>query len=389
MALRFPQPSAQPEPFIAQLLGLEAPEMDEFEPQQFQASPFEGFLERFAGGLGQMEAPRGFGESFLSGLAGSLAGQGRQVAQARQKFEAGQELRRREFAESAAKATADYRRERSDALKDLSKRQSEERKERQKFEREHPAVTEEMLAATPWLRRVYRAGDRLDPEVARLVKPEVFAPRQAERERMVSVVGEDGKAVYVPESQAAGRTPAGARENKPPSAGEREQLTTDADLLKQVGNIRASFQRRFTGPVGGRVGGAKRAVGLSPKEESAFRGRVAALRNQVLKARSGGAVTEGEAQRLLEEMPIPNDPDFLVKLDTFENLVRNIAEARREIMSGTGVDLSRIPALPVASAADQPDAQVAARRGSAASRVPTASGVRAVRGPDGKLVKAR
>lgn len=150
------------------------------------------------------------------------------------------------------------------------------------------------------------------------------------------------------EGAAKGYVPTNIRETRVPNASEREQLAADVGLLNQVNRVRDAFKPEFVGLVAGRVGAVEQAIGTTQKGEAGFRGQVSAIRNQILKMRSGGAVTDGEAARLLEELPVVNDPPstFRAKLDEFENTFRTLAVTRREIFTGTGVDVSKITALP-------------------------------------------
>lgn len=353
------------------MLGLESPTLEpEADPEEFDPGGWFGaFLERLGAGYqGSQVAPTGFGTGLLQGLMGGLAGQGQQIAKRRATFEAGQEKRAKERGAANLKATEDYRSERSRRLQEAGRELRSERERRTVYERDFLPVPDD---APAWVRRVADSEGRVPRSVlVEALKPENTAQaerdrRAADKERIVAIEGADGRPVYVRESEALGKVPASPRERvtlKPPSAAERGDLITDADILSQVGRIRDAYHPGFVGPVSGRVGGISQATGipvpLRRGGEATFRSRVAALRNQILKARSGGAVTEGEASRLLEELPIPSDPSgvFERKLDNFESTYRNIAQTRRDVLGSTGVDLSRMPPLPRqrVQPADQP-----------------------------------
>ena len=155
---------------IDQSLGIEAPQFAEYDPEEeFQASPFERFLERFAAGGLPLRRPRGFGANLLAGFAGGLGGAGSRVAGARQKFEARQEQRRKEADVQRIKATEEYRKERGTALRELSKSQRDERRQTQEYERDNPLVTPELKERYPAIARIPE-GERLDSETWRKVK---------------------------------------------------------------------------------------------------------------------------------------------------------------------------------------------------------------------------
>lgn len=172
-------------------------------------------------------------------------------------------------------------------------------------------------------------------------------PKEAD---LTPVTGPDGVVRWGPKVKGQPiPPPVTTRQTRQPTGGERLQLSGDIGILESVNNIRTTFSPKFVGPLKGRVGGVQQKTGLGlDKGEGQFRSTVAGLRNTVLKLRSGGAVTDGEAARLLEEIPVVTDPSevFKDKLNQFEHVYRTVASAHRDIISGTGVDLSKIPALP-------------------------------------------
>jgi len=178
------------------------------------------------------------------------------------------------------------------------------------------------------------------------------AGKRAPETGLVQIEGPNGP-MYVRQPTAVGQSPPAKAEPseklKPPTAAERGDLIYDVGLLKQLGDVRSGFRPEYVGPGIGLARGLARKGGMiRGRQEGAFRASLAGIRNQILKMRSGGAVTPGEAQRLLDELPTENDEatNFMSKLDQFEESARYIANTRRETMSSTGVDLSRLPALP-------------------------------------------
>jgi len=180
---------------------------------------------------------------------------------------------------------------------------------------------------------------------------EIAARGSAKAEPLVIVEGPTGPE-YVPRSEAVGRkatTPSATR-GKIPTAGEREALVGDLAIIKQLGDTRTYFKPEFTGPVtGGLTGSLTQAIGIGRRPgEGRFRAALAGIRNQILKLRSGAAITTAEAQRLLEELPTPDNPPdtFNDKLDQFEETFREIAQNRRDVMAETGVDVEKLRPLP-------------------------------------------
>ena len=260
----------------------------------------------------------------------------------------------------------DYDRRRAEAMarhkEATGKRESEVKDQREgvrraasdlaKWRTESGVITDEMVPFAGGR----KAGDRVpistfnaamnDLNKSKEPKP----PKEADQGPWVTVQTPAGpKLMRAAQAAARGFVPTSPRETRTPNASEREQLTADFGLLDQIGRVRQSFRPDFVGPLAGRQSGVKQRVGLPLRAgETGFRSALAAIRNQVLKLRSGGAVTDGEAARLLEELPTAeNTPaDFEAKINEFERTYRTIATARRENMSGTGLDLSRIPPLP-------------------------------------------
>lgn len=328
-------------------LGLAPPQLEpDYQPQEFQTTPWQRVLEGLSGV--QPQQPRGFGESFLSGLTGQLGAQGQRIGTARQRFDARQEERRRSTDERRRKSSEEYRQERASRLKEVSKSQSDERRRVADYERDNPQLTPDMLAAAPWLSRVASPDGRV-PRSALITAAK---PEPQPRETGVVAIDTPNGPRYVRPSQAVGQPPQskpqGAEKLKPPTASERGDLIYDIGLLKQLGDVRTGLSDQFVGPGKGLVGKGLQMAGGMSKKESGFRASLSSIRNQILKMRSGGAVTPGEAQRLLDELPTIDDPPraFRSKLDQFEDTARFVANSRRETMSSTGVDLSKLPPLP-------------------------------------------
>jgi len=163
----YPDP-VQIETMIDRLLGIEPPDIPEDVPEEeFPTTGLERFQERL-GGL-SLPPPRNFGQGLAAGLLGSFAGRGRQIAGARQKFEARQEKRRVETDEARRRSTAEYRKERGEALRRVSGEQRTERTKAAEYERDNPLVTPELKAAYPALSRIPE-GQRLDAATWREVQ---------------------------------------------------------------------------------------------------------------------------------------------------------------------------------------------------------------------------
>lgn len=314
-------------------------------PGPAPVAPAPGFLDRLGAGLANLQAgPAGrggdaFGANLIAGFGQSFGG-GRVAARdAALKAQMDEYERKKAMAATEGHVRlkaldTDYQ-TRGEKAKEAARNMAAWRKEKRDYEK---AEEDRKIAERKEARRVFES-DR-----------DFNARKREGSGRMIAIETPEGPR-YVREGEAVGKTPAkGSREgNRPPASAEREHLTGDIDLLRQINDVRAAYKPEFVGPYAGGVRGAVTSrIGGQSQAEAKFRGRVSAIRNQILKLRSGGAVTDGEAQRLLEELMVVNDPSgsFESKMDNFEDLVRNMATTRREVFQGTGIDLSRIPSLP-------------------------------------------
>lgn len=122
-------------------------------------------------------------------------------------------------------------------------------------------------------------------------------------------------------------------------AGSIEKIADMRNFVGILDDIEKSHKPAFTGPISGRLGAVAQTTGIgATKKETAFRTRVASLRNQVLHLRSGAAITPSEAERLLEELPTSTDPStvFLSKLKTARTLMRQFAKTRTQALAEFG-----------------------------------------------------
>ncbi len=219
-----PVSSPTTDEMIDRLLGIAAPETPEDVPEgDFEATGWQRFLEGFRQPQGR---PRGFGQSFLSGLTGSLADQGSRIADKRQRFEAQQERRRVATDEARRKSTAEYRQQRATALKDLSKEQRAERTKASEYERDNRIPTPDQLREAPYLARMTDSNGR----VPRATLEKAFTPEKAPRETRETgvevIIGPDGQPINVRPSASIGKQPyiraAEAAKTKP-ATGEQKQ----------------------------------------------------------------------------------------------------------------------------------------------------------------------
>jgi hypothetical protein len=266
------------------MLGVEPPEEEPpFEEEEFGASPYQAFLERFAGGLQRtrLPQPRSFGEGLLSGFAGGLGGAGARVAERREKFEAGQAERRKAIDARRIKASDEYRKERGEALRTLGKEQRAERTKAAEYERDNPLVTPELKVKYPAIARIPE-GERLDPETWRKVKQSMLpqgmdrqadaaerAARAAERADRTARIQTSGSLAkdyrddpdvkeFPPIRDSYGTAKSGAA--KGTSAGDIILMRMVAKMTDPTTGVREEEFRTFEGAQGELV---RRGVGLT------------------------------------------------------------------------------------------------------------------------------
>lgn len=116
----------------------------------------------------------------------------------------------------------------------------------------------------------------------------------------------------------------GPPKTQPLPAGEAGNLADAKTLLGQLQTAEQMYNPAFVGPVRGRMGalGQMTGIGVS-NDEVDLRTLVASFRNQLLRLRSGAAVTPQEYERIKNELPDVNDPPqvFARKLAVAKDLL--------------------------------------------------------------------
>lgn len=144
-----------------------------------------------------------------------------------------------------------------------------------------------------------------------------------------------------------------AKTPEKPTAGEREALATDTASIEGLQRLGALYKPEFVGPVRGHLGEFNAKTGMITPGEAQFRASVAEVTNTTIRALTGSALSTNEQDRIIRQIPAVTDQPvvFEAKMkQTMANL-RTLAERRREILTNTGVDLSRLPLLPGGKAA--------------------------------------
>lgn len=159
-----------------------------------------------------------------------------------------------------------------------------------------------------------------------------------------------GDIVYVDPAGAIGRT--APRGRRTPTSAQSNDLTDDLAVIAQTDEVKKLFSPAFVGPVSGGlrgyVGSRFRSKLLKPGEAK-FRASVATYANKARNKLYGSALSAGERAEAIKQIPDVNDPPetFLSKLEITRGNVRRVAAMRRDVYTGSGLDLSGIPPLPV------------------------------------------
>lgn len=155
---------------------------------------------------------------------------------------------------------------------------------------------------------------------------------------------------YMRQAEGArlGLIPTNTRESRVPSAAEKEQMTGDIGMLQQINYVREKFSPQFVGLGKKTIGKGQELIGAMGRGESDFRSSMQAIENNILKLRSGAAVTPQEAERLLKELPTFDLPPraWKARMEAFERYYRTLSSTRRDMIGAFGVDLKGAPGLP-------------------------------------------
>jgi len=95
-----------------------------------------------------------------------------------------------------------------------------------------------------------------------------------------------------------------------------EDLVEFKNLVELGSKAFSTTSENLYGPVSGRIEAGKSYLGMSP-DFTTMNQAYAGVRNQILKARAGAAVTPSEAVRFLEEIGDPYTGDYPQRLESF------------------------------------------------------------------------
>jgi len=174
----------------------------------------------------------------------------------------------------------------------------------------------------------------------------------------------------------------GKGQDKTLPGGQVEGLSDMKSMIDQIKDAQRLYKPEYVGPVAGRTAGWQEAtVGLD-EQQTEFRTLINGFSNQLLRLRSGAAVTPQEYDRIKAELPQVNDPPktFESKMRVAQRLLEQAYNNRRAGFTQTGFRIGDAPAAP----GEAPKLRVPETPPQAQPSVE-----RWERGPDGKLRRAK
>lgn len=170
------------------------------------------------------------------------------------------------------------------------------------------------------------------------------------------------RATTVPGGNAASGTPGNVITGTPElsprvaptiPASETDKLSDLMNMKEALGVARKNFSPDFVGPGSARLQGVRQTVDMpslglgASKQGALFTQSVQDLKDRLLRARSGAQINEQEYQRLSTLVPdqYKSVPDFLAKMDRFQEVLdQTISSKRQELMRAGYRGASSLPA---------------------------------------------
>lgn len=126
---------------------------------------------------------------------------------------------------------------------------------------------------------------------------------------------------------------------RPPSNEQVEKGVNLDTLAFHLNKVKENYSPRYTGAGQSLLGGMAQFTGIGAEDQRGdFITNLASIRNTILQLRSGAVITDGEARRLLEELPssLRSDPDFQTRIRNFEGVLNQIVASRQERFGQAG-----------------------------------------------------
>lgn len=129
-------------------------------------------------------------------------------------------------------------------------------------------------------------------------------------------------------------------------AEQQSKLAEFDTILSVAENIKNKFDPSYVGPIKGRTGRLQeKYTNQLPEEQLEFYTDVSALKNELLRLRSGATITDQEYQRLLNEMPNQEltSKTFMVRTERFIRILNQTLENKRREFGEIGYRVGKSP----------------------------------------------
>jgi hypothetical protein len=117
-----------------------------------------------------------------------------------------------------------------------------------------------------------------------------------------------------------------------------EDLVEFKNLVQLGSKALETTSENLYGPISGRIEAGKSYLGMSP-DFTTMNQAYAGVRNQILKARAGAAVTPSEAERFLQEIGDPYTGDYKQRLESFSSQRRREYLDKLQAYQEAGFDI--------------------------------------------------
>lgn len=127
-------------------------------------------------------------------------------------------------------------------------------------------------------------------------------------------------------------------------------------------DVKAGKPNVNTGAIASRLQKARKLIGLTDNDWDTLEGRLAAVNNQIIKLQAGGNVTNGEAERMRQQMPSMDmdDSEFNAKLGT---VMEQIARKKTQVKAKHPQTSSRVGVESAAAAQPAPHGNIVRQNG--------------------------
>lgn len=130
-----------------------------------------------------------------------------------------------------------------------------------------------------------------------------------------------------------------------PTEGQREKAVTELTAVDQLGLLRSLYKPEFVGKFVGRLGGSAVALGMASRQRGEFLTQLNTTRNAVIRGFAGANMTPAEEARIISQTPDETlEPkQFEVRMELTAINAKIQAIRRRQVLAGSGVDVSGLP----------------------------------------------